>query len=164
MKTSAITGGANAPTSVIAAMHARYEVLDRQYDATDRASNGASDDRRSHLLDALRDMQRETDALRVAILRQRPTDNQDLAIFACHLHIATDMSAAIGTADMRESDQELVDLINYAAETVFDYVVGEGFADMERIGASFSASAMRCHERRQDREGIPPEADAESAA
>jgi hypothetical protein len=163
MNASAITGGANMPASVIAAMHHRYEVLDRQYNATDRASNGAAEDRRSRLYEALQDMQRETDALRVAILRQRLADHQDLAIFAFHLHNATDMIAAIGPDEMKVGDQELLDLVNYAAETIFDYVVGEGFGDMERLGASFHSAAMRCHERRQDREGLPPESDGETS-
>lgn len=146
--------------SVIAAMHARYEALDRQYDATDRASNGAPDDRRHQLLAALRDMQTESDTLRDAILRQRLTDNQDLAIFAFHLHHLTDMLADIEPNSMRECHTELLGLANCAAETVFDYVVGEGFGDMERIGSSFHSAAMRCHDRRQDREGLPPEAEA----
>ena len=145
--------------SVIAAMHARYEALDRQYDATDRASNGAPDDRRHQLLAALRDMQTESDTLRDAILRQRLTDNQDLAIFAFHLHSLTDMVSEIEPQTMRERDSELLQLVNHAAETIFDYVVGEGFGDMERIGRSFHDAAMRCHYRRQDREGLPPEAE-----
>lgn len=155
----AVTGASKPGVSVIAAMHARYEVLDAQYNATDRATNGASDDRRGQLRDALLDMQRETDVLRAAILSQRLTDHQDLAIFAFHLHNATDMLVDLDPQTMGPSDSDLLRLVNGAAETVFDYVVGEGFADMERIGECFHAAAMRCHDRRNDREGVPPEAE-----
>lgn len=154
---------APGPATVIAAMHAQYEVADRNYQIAERAQSPHEfkSSRYNRLGDALQDLQREMDSLRDAILRQRITCDRDLAIFACHLHWLSDMIEGTNLGDTVADD---VKLLNLACETLFDHVVGEGLADMEEVGGTFRDAAMRCHDRRQDREGEPTDFVEETAA
>jgi hypothetical protein len=144
--------------SIIAAMHARWEQLDQHYDAADLAHKHSGELTDLLIAEAMKDLSQEEALLQVAILHQRPSDDRDVAILACHLHWATDLLEASDFAKPFEPwARDLHSAVATAAEVIFEYCARQLGADSPGIGPQFQSAAERCASRRRNREGMFPE-------
>lgn len=136
-------------TTIITTLHRRYEQTMAEYLVIERAETAASDEiEEAGFRRACQDSVRETEALRMAILHQVPTDLTDAAILQFHVTCAYDM--AINCEDQPEAEREA---LTTAIDTLFDFLCCELKVDHQQVGASFKDGAIRAHFNRRHRTG-----------
>lgn len=144
-------------TSLIAALHARYEATQTEYAAVelaDMAARPQSKERENssdaqHYGTALLTSEHESDALRNAILFQVPDSWSEALILQYHIVCAHDMYAA--AMKPNEADNERLQL---AIDTLFDFMCTEVRADAGEIGPAFKYGAERAFNLRRLRTGV----------
>ena len=133
-----------AAPSLIAALHARFEACDAEYqriedDATRDKPNGT----------ALAASQFETDQVRVTILTQVPDTWADAAILQYHIRIAHE---ATESDTERASDEAKA--LSMAIDTLFDFMASETpDLDHGAIGPEFQRACNDTHFARRHRTG-----------
>lgn len=130
-------------------MHARYEAAWDEYNVIDDAKGklGKDDDLRLTFgyETGLRENSTETDLLRHTILHQVPNTDEELAVLAFH---------AWGIFDYDQNTEEDRTALAQGLSSIFDYLVGESRADMEKMGHQFASGAMLAFHRRRHRTGL----------
>ncbi|HVL77879.1 MAG TPA: hypothetical protein VM346_01175 [Sphingomicrobium sp.] len=142
----------NAKTSLILALHARYEAAWDEYNRLDNAKlaldESVEEERRLSFRydDAMRRNQEEVDALRVAILLQVPSTDEELSILAFHMWSLYDSDSETASGIEKRALEE-------GLNSTFDYLVGEGRCEMDRLGRQFANGASLAFDRRRFRTG-----------
>jgi hypothetical protein len=146
----ASAANADHPDTIIPTLHRRYERTMAEYLVIEAAENAAKDEiEKAGFRRACQDSVRETEALRLAILYQVPTDLTDAAILQFHVTCAYDM--AISCEDQPEAEREA---LTTAIDTLFDFLCCELKMDHEHVGLSFKDGAIRAHFNRRHRTGL----------
>jgi hypothetical protein len=143
-----------AAVSLIAALHARYEATQAEYDAVDRADTvqGKKRDDKSdaqHYRTALLTSERESDALRNAILYQVPDTWSDALILQFHIVCAYDMYSCATEPNERDNER-----LQVAIDTLFDFMCSEVRTETDEIGPGFAYGASRARSLRRLRTGV----------
>lgn len=136
--------------SLILALHERFEQSFIEYNYVDRAKLKLTDDGEERLLgyrfqEAMQVMTEEGINLQRTILFQVPTTDEELTVLAYHVWNMFDPDADDGQC--REDRQA----VGVGLDNLFDYLVGEGRADMQETGRMFTTGAMLAFERRRFR-------------
>jgi hypothetical protein len=138
--------------SIILDLHARYEAAWAEFNVAEAAQpakpkNGDSPDFKLYfrLEDGMHRNSRETDALRLAILYQVPATDEEATVLAFHCWGLFD-PASSPTKDETHAIEE-------GLNSIFDYLVSEGRADMDKMGAQFTHGALIAFDRRRYRTG-----------
>lgn len=136
--------------SVILTLHNRYEHAWLEYNRIDRAQPAKPEDtndddwRRHYALgEAMLVSNAETDLLRMVILYQMPTTDEELTILSYHVHCLLDLRRG------RRENEALA----LGVQSIFDYLVTEGRADVD-LGAQFRTGAILAFAKVQDRFGM----------
>lgn len=150
-------------TSLILALHARYEIAWLQYQATEARKIGATnnltvrqadavdttlDDHalKFRLEEAMRTTEREIDALRASILFQVPTTWQEALILAAHVHNTYDLKD-----DPTDTEKEA---LQTGLDTLLDFLFGKVVHDeLDCAGGQLLDLANIVYERRRIRRG-----------
>lgn len=150
---AALAGTTSA--SAILAMHARFEAASIEYNRVDEAQprkpadygNENADTFRVYFRceDGMRENAEESELLRHAILYQVPTTDKELSLLAFH---------AWGLFDYDQNTDSDRRALGQALNSIFDYLVSEGRADMEEMGRQFTNGAMIAFHRRRYRTGF----------
>jgi hypothetical protein len=136
-------------TTIISTLHRRYEQTMAEYLVIEAAEDAAEDEiEKAGFRRACQDSVRETEAIRMAILYQVPTDLTDAAILQFHVTCAYDM--AINCEDQPEAEREALTI---AIDTLFDFLCGELQVDHQQVGPSFKYGATRALRQRRHRTG-----------
>jgi len=137
-------------------MHARYETAWEEYNRIDAAQpsqpKDSTDPDWNPYYRAKRGMQdnnEETTLLRQAILHQVPDTDEELTVLSFHAWGLFDEVTELTDVEKRALEQGL--------NNIFDYLVSEGQADMQRTGKQFSSGAMLAFHRRRYRTGLTAE-------
>ncbi|MFD1789693.1 hypothetical protein ACFSC3_19235 [Sphingomonas floccifaciens] len=150
----------SAPTSAseahsfIAVLHARYEATFDEYNVVDRAATRLNRKDNATLPmqcacdRAMRAIERESDALRQAILYQLPTNWTDALILHHHIRIAQDL--VVNSDKPVEADKDALDA---AVDTLLDFMASTITADHDTIGRQFTTAVAIVTERRRMRTG-----------
>lgn len=150
---SAPTSAVEAP-STITVLHARYEATFDEYNSVDRAATRLkrNDDTTLPMQcacdRAMRVIERESDALRQAILYQVPTNWTEAMILQHHIRIAQDL--VVNSDKPVEADKDALDT---AVDTLLDFMATTITADHDAIGRQFSTAVAIVTERRRMRSG-----------
>jgi len=142
-------------TSLIAALHARYEATQTEYAAVERADMAPRPKERGNKPDALDygtallTSEHESDALRNAILYQVPDSWSDALILQYHIGCAYDLCSC--AAKPNEQDNERLQV---AIDTLFDFMCTEVRTDAGEIGPGFAYGAARAFRLRRLRTGV----------
>jgi hypothetical protein len=135
------------------AMHKRYEETMAEYRVVENAEREARDgkDETDALLlgNALKDLTRETDAVRVAILHQVPDSWAEAMVLQFHIVAAHDLHASCATAPDGE-----VEVVQTAIETLFDFMCCEIDQNHAALGDAFQTEANRVFFKRRRRTGV----------
>lgn len=138
--------------SLILALHGAYDRATIAADLLDSASEKVPvyapverHARQSGIERAERESERDTDALRLAILRQVPETSEELAIFAYHAWIYAGIYQ--GMTDMTEEQQQ----IELNAEVIFNFLITANAAGMNAHGKRFQNGAALAFSARQMR-------------
>lgn len=140
--------------STIAAMHARYEATFDEYNMVDRAATRLrrNDDAALPMQcacdRAMRVIERESDALRQAILYQVPINWTEALILQHHIRIAQDL--VVNSDKPVEADKDALDT---AVDTLLDFMASTITADHDAIGRQFQTAVAIVTERRRMRSG-----------
>lgn len=144
-----------AGTSLIALLHARYEAIWDAHDKLDVAQPAKfALDHQDHAKwrlyysceRGMRELADESDLVQQLILRQVPSTDEEATIQALHAHLIFDAGE-----NLKQADRKALEI---ALDNILDFHVGEGRADMERLGRQFSTASMHCWSRRRHREGL----------
>ena len=145
--------------SLIMALHARYEQAWEEFNRIDEARRpevgppGLNRARNVRLEEAKATNNKETDALRRALLYQVPTTAIEALILADHLH------TTFGLTDNFEKEDDPDRLaFETGLDTLLDYLFGET-DDSKIVGRSLRASERNCRHRRRLRTGITEQID-----
>lgn len=150
----------NAPTSAVEApstitvLHARYEATFDEYNVVDRAAtllnrkDNATLPMQCACDRAMRVIERESDALRQAILYQVPTNWTEALILQHHIRIAQDL--VVNSDEPVELDKDALDA---AVDTLLDFMATTITADHDAIGRQFQTAVAIVTERRRMRTG-----------
>ena len=136
----------SAHTSLILALHARFEAASYECNALDNGTLRAARptaERLEQLRAAISDSINEQDALRLAILMQVPNTTAEAAVLTFHISVARD---AEETATDREREA-----LTLAIDTLFDFMACEAAGAVQ--GKDFATLAERVRERRRLRTG-----------
>lgn len=97
----------------------------------------------------MQDNSDETDLIRRLLLWQVPTTDEEATVLAFHLWGLFDQHT--------ELDRDERKALEIGRTNLFDYLVSEGRADMEKMGQQFATGAMLAWNRRRYRTGLFPE-------
>lgn len=147
---------ADRPASLILALHARYEQAFEEYNQLDEASRGPSEGdensrmRRRRYDEGMKDSAQETDLIRLSVLWQVPITFEEATVLAFHLWSLDDAATSLTEAEKKGMEVGM--------NSLFDFLVCEGCADMNKFGRQFSDGAMLAFQRRRTRTGQVEEA------
>lgn len=134
--------------SIILALHARYEAASTEHAAIEEAMSEKDYTGRSSLFDALHASSEQCDLLSVALLHQVPTTDEEVTVLAGHTWNLSDR--LFENSKLRGVERRA---LRHGINSIFDYLVSEGRADMERMGPRFTSDAMLAFHRRCLRTG-----------
>ncbi|WP_267386149.1 hypothetical protein [Sphingomonas sp. GC_Shp_3] len=143
---------ATSTSSLIAALHARYEAAQAECHAVDLAETSArrqSEDAADCYRNACKTLMQEADALRDAILHQVPDTWSEALILQFHILCAHDQRINEDAPD--DAGAALVQL---AINTLFDFMCAEVRTDVAQIGAAIAETAARISRARRLRTGV----------
>lgn len=147
----------NTPTtaalSTIRVLHARYEENETGYVAIDHADMERAKDAAGQMLgcryrDALKESSAASEALRLAILFQVPTDRTDALILQYHIRVQHDLNAN-NSSENPAQDKLALDL---AIDALFVFMARD-LADHAQIGTHLAAGVRQASQRRDFRTG-----------
>jgi len=139
----------NGQTSLIHALHDRYEAAWAAYNTLDRARIALNEKNEAERIldfryeDAMKASHREIEALRLAIFYQVPTTWQEALILQFHIQSVFDPSQLSS-----EDEQEA---LSVAVETLFDFMCDE--IEHEDVEGQFQYCEHLVSERRHRRTG-----------
>lgn len=145
---------ATAALSTIRALHARYEENETAYVAIDRADMERAQAGADQMLgcryrDAMKESAAASDALRLAVLFQVPTDRSDALILQYHIRCQHDINAN-STDEVSDQDKLALDL---AIDALFDFMARDN-ADHAQIGTHLAAGVRQASQRCAFRTGL----------
>lgn len=141
--------------SLIMSLHARYEAAYEEYNHIEetrpKAPGNSGDPSWYAYARADRGLEenfRETSLLRQMICYQVPSTDEELTVLAFHVWSLFD------TPEMLDEERRALD---QGLNSMFDYLVCEGRADMGKAGSQFATGAMLAWHRRRYRTGLTAE-------
>lgn len=141
-----------ATTSLIAVLHERYEAVEAACQIAEAEQPCVDEDSTRHyaLERAMQDLSNESDLIRRLILLQPPGDDADLTLMSYHTWLLVDAIDSVETPDKEDRAA-----LQRGVQHIFNYLVGAGRVEMEKIGKNFSYGAALAFRAEQDRCGEP---------
>ena len=136
--------------SLILDLHRRYEEIWDAHNRVDEAQPPKSDDaahKEYYACErAMGELADESELVSRLLLRQIPKSDEEVAVIALHLS-----SMYESQQDLPVPDQKAIEI---GIAQVFDYLMGEGRADMERLGRLATNATLLRWDQRRYREGV----------